>query len=311
MNQAYTRRRPAFLDTLTAPDFRAVAAQGCFVYCYLRTADGSPYYVGIASQWKRPMQPHDSCGLPRSKAHIRIMRTGLTWEEATRWEQHYIKRWGRKDNRTGILRNRTDGGDGRLGGFGRLGIPHDEETKLKIAARWRDPDEAARWRAANKASWDDERRAKRSADSSALHAATVEANAALVNLSVPDYLALSPFQRHELVKRAQGLMRPLLTAEEKSRIISEAKLKAAAKKLAAGLGLTEDEYIAMPQQERNNLARRIKNGPKPAINPKAKAAAVAYGVNVEWYAGLTAKEKAAFRERVARANKKAADCSAA
>ena len=276
-----------------------------YVYLFLRE-DGTPYYVGKGTggrqwDWRRP----DYAPLPADRArNIRVL-DGMSEEDSHAWEKLLIARWGITRYGTGILENRTYGGEGTSGYI------HTDETKARLSDGWRDPDEAARRRAANKASWDNEKRAKRSADSSALHAPTVEANAALVGLSVPDYLALSAVRRHELVKRAQGLMRPLLTTEEKSRINSEAKLKAAAKKLAAGLGLTEDEYMAMSVQERSNLSRRIKNGPKPAINPKVRAAAEAYGVDVEWYAGLTAKEKHAFRERVARANKKAADCSAA
>jgi len=106
-------------------DFKAVAAKGCFVYCYLR-ADGRPYYVGIASTAVRPFERH-GCGVPRkTPERVRLMRSELTWEEAGRWEQFYIARYGRKDVGTGILRNRTDGGDGILG------YVHTEEAKRRI-----------------------------------------------------------------------------------------------------------------------------------------------------------------------------------
>jgi hypothetical protein len=311
MAQDYPRRRPAFLDQLTAPDFKATAAQGCFVYAYIRAEDGSPYYVGIASKAYRPLDRGHNCPVPPDCRRIRILRAGLSKSAAAQWEQTYIARWGRKDKGTGILRNMTDGGDGTWGGPGRRGVPHDDESKQKIAAWWSDPVRRASACEQRRASWDEKKRAKRVADSSAMHAQTVAENAALVGLAVEAYLALGATRRHELVQRAKGNMRQLLTPEEKAHIISAAKLKAAAQKLAAGLGLTEEEYIAMSPQERQNLSRRVARGPRPGVNPKVKAAATAYGVDIEWYAGLTAKEKAAFRERVARANKKAADCSAA
>jgi Spy/CpxP family protein refolding chaperone len=43
------------------------------------------------------------------------MRSGLTWDQAARWEILYISRYGRKDLGIGILRNLTDGGEGTLG----------------------------------------------------------------------------------------------------------------------------------------------------------------------------------------------------
>lgn len=99
---------------LSLVDFKLTAAEGCYVYCYLR-ATGAPYYVGIASNARRPFGPH-SCGVPRKHPErIRVMRKGLSWEEACRWEQFYIARYGRKDNETGILCNRTDGGEGLTG----------------------------------------------------------------------------------------------------------------------------------------------------------------------------------------------------
>lgn len=102
------------MKTLTPVDFKAVAAKGCFVYCYLR-ADGSPYYIGIASNASRPFAKHE-CGVPRrTPERVRLMRSGLTWAQAVEWEKRYIRRYGRKDIGTGILRNLTDGGEGALG----------------------------------------------------------------------------------------------------------------------------------------------------------------------------------------------------
>lgn len=104
----------AFLQRLQPPDFRAIAERGSFVYAYLRT-DGTPYYVAIASQYRRPLSRQRSVRTPADRRRIRILRSGLPWEQACLWEQRYIARWGRKDNGTGILRNLTDGGDGSPG----------------------------------------------------------------------------------------------------------------------------------------------------------------------------------------------------
>jgi hypothetical protein len=89
-----------------------LAALGCFVYCYLR-ADGSPYYVGIAKLAHRPIKRLKSdTKPPRDHSRICVLRSGLTWDTAQDWERFYVARYGRKDLGTGILRNRTAGGDG-------------------------------------------------------------------------------------------------------------------------------------------------------------------------------------------------------
>ena len=104
------------MTTLKPVDFNAVSAKGAYVYCYLRE-DGSPYYIGIATSPYRPMQKTHSCRVPEGDQlwRIRVMQSGLTWEEAQRWERFYIFKFGRKDINTGILRNLTDGGEGVSG----------------------------------------------------------------------------------------------------------------------------------------------------------------------------------------------------
>ena len=98
-------------------DFYAVAAKGCFVYAYLRSKTSeigkakSPYYVGIASQAKRPLDPNHSVPIPPCKSNIVILKSGLTAENARAYEQFFIARFGRIDLGTGYLRNRTPGGE--------------------------------------------------------------------------------------------------------------------------------------------------------------------------------------------------------
>lgn len=84
--------------------------KGWFVYCYLRTASNLPYYIGLGSRPDRMTARH-SCKVPRNWSRIRVMRQGLTREQAICWERLYIARYGRKDLGTGCLMNRTDGGD--------------------------------------------------------------------------------------------------------------------------------------------------------------------------------------------------------
>ena len=120
------------IELLQAPKFRKIAKEGCFVYCYLRSKDsktgamGTPYYVGIASHWRRPIARHrHSAPVPKDHRFIRILRQGLTWEEVCKWEQRYIAHYGRKDKKTGILLNMTDGGEGSPG------LIVSEETRRK------------------------------------------------------------------------------------------------------------------------------------------------------------------------------------
>jgi hypothetical protein len=123
------RNAPAFLGNLQEQDFKAIAADGNFVYCYLRSKDGfaaagTPYYVGIGKRACRPFEPH-TCSKPRSKSHVRVLRSSVTREEAIGWEKFYIQKFGRMDIRTGILRNQTDGGDGN--------VNYSPEVRAKIS----------------------------------------------------------------------------------------------------------------------------------------------------------------------------------
>lgn len=80
------------------------------------------YSIGIGSQedfqrayiksnrsahWHRVVNKHGYS--------INILLANLTWEEACKKEIELIKQYGRLDNNTGILINKTDGGDGTLG----------------------------------------------------------------------------------------------------------------------------------------------------------------------------------------------------
>lgn len=75
----------------------------------------SPKNSIIVSLWKK--------GLDFKKE---IILSDLTEEEAFEYEKQAISIYGRKDNKTGILANMTDGGDGNTG------YNHTEEAKRKI-----------------------------------------------------------------------------------------------------------------------------------------------------------------------------------
>ena len=136
------------LSRLSSVEFKEVAKQGAFVYCYLEAVDLSPYYVGISNgRWQRPMEERDF-EIPSDYRRIVVLRSGLDWEGACDWEMTYIAHYGRVDIGTGILLNRTDGGDGRIGGphmiraAAKYGFPFDvwqgftPLKRAKINARW-------------------------------------------------------------------------------------------------------------------------------------------------------------------------------
>lgn len=99
---------------------------GFYTYAYLRE-DRTPYYIGkgngrrISNRQKRDIKP------PKDKSRIILLKQNITEKEAFKHEVYMIAVFGRKDLGTGILHNRTDGGDGSSGHI------HSEETKRKMS----------------------------------------------------------------------------------------------------------------------------------------------------------------------------------
>jgi len=93
-----------------------------YVYFYLRE-DGTPYYVGKGkgNRAYRKDAP--------SEDRILLVLQNLTEEQAFSNEKNFISWYGRLDIDTGILENRTAGGDGISG------YKHTEETLKKFSLR--------------------------------------------------------------------------------------------------------------------------------------------------------------------------------
>jgi|10_taG_2_1085330.scaffolds.fasta_scaffold02098_24 hypothetical protein len=96
-----------------------------YTYAYLRE-DGTPYYIGKGKGYRATSKKGHFYVPPEDR--IIYLKCNLTEQEAFRHEIYMIDVLGRKDLGTGILRNRTDGGEGASG------VMYSEETRDKCRA---------------------------------------------------------------------------------------------------------------------------------------------------------------------------------
>lgn len=106
----------------------------CVVYQHIRLDTNTIFYIGMSKNIKRPYSKiyrnkHWHNVVNKAGYTVEIIFNNLTWEEALQKECELIKEYGRLDNKTGILVNMTDGGDGVNG------YKHTEEWKLGNSIR--------------------------------------------------------------------------------------------------------------------------------------------------------------------------------
>jgi hypothetical protein len=105
-----------------------------YVYAYLRSKDsatakaGTPYYIGKGKDNRAYGKHHFN--IPSDHSKIIFIECNLSEIGALALERRLIRWYGRKDCGTGILSNKTDGGEGASG---RIYVC-TPETKAKLSA---------------------------------------------------------------------------------------------------------------------------------------------------------------------------------
>lgn len=96
-----------------------------YVYAYISQRTKLPYYIGKGKD-DRITQNHFHIPVPKDKSRIVFLETNLTELGAFALERRYIKWYGRRNDSSGILLNRADGGSGASGWI----LTEDHKKKL-------------------------------------------------------------------------------------------------------------------------------------------------------------------------------------
>lgn len=97
-----------------------------YTYAYLRE-DGTPYYIGKGTESRIYANCGRPCNKPKDKLRIIFLKQNLTEDEAFKHEIYMICVFGRIDLETGVLRNKTNGGEGCSG------LVHSEESRKQMS----------------------------------------------------------------------------------------------------------------------------------------------------------------------------------
>jgi hypothetical protein len=99
-----------------------------YTYAYLRE-DGTPYYIGKGNGKRATVRRKKGINPPKDLSRVIYLKQNLSEEEAFKHERYMVFVFGRKDLGTGILHNRTNGGDGLSG----LVFTSEHKTNLMLA----------------------------------------------------------------------------------------------------------------------------------------------------------------------------------
>ena len=111
------------------------------VYQHRRKDTGEIFYIGIGETEKRA---YDKTGrnniwkriAQETEYDIEIIKNNITRKEARDIERRLIEQYGRRDKKTGILANKSIGGEGdNIGGSGPMEGSEDRQNILKDIER--------------------------------------------------------------------------------------------------------------------------------------------------------------------------------
>ena len=104
-----------------------------YLYRHIRLDTSEPFYIGIGSDnnftrayTNRNRNKYWKNIIKKTPYEVEILLNNLTWEEACAKEKEFITLYGRKDLKTGLLCNLTNGGEGVLG------LICSNESRLKM-----------------------------------------------------------------------------------------------------------------------------------------------------------------------------------